>query len=77
MLLSNSSDGNLIPKNTVTLIHILEINRDPKYYSDPEKFDPDRFLPENVAQRNPFAFIPFSAGSRNCIGNRENYFNIL
>ncbi|XP_044261939.1 cytochrome P450 4C1-like [Tribolium madens] len=60
----------LLPKGTSIGLPILYIHRNPEYYPDPLKFDPDRFLPEEVAKRHPCTFIPFSFGPRNCIGYR-------
>lgn len=58
--------GQLYPKGCTLLIFIYGIHRDPKFYPDPEKFDPERFAESN--NRTPYTYVPFSAGSRNCIG---------
>lgn len=49
---------------------IVGIHRDSKYFSDPLKFNPDRFSEENKDNINPNAFIPFGAGPRMCIAHR-------
>ena len=61
-------DGYTIPANTSLDIFILLIHRNAKHWPEPNKFDPTRFNDENILNHHPFAFVPFSAGSRNCIG---------
>ncbi|OXA62685.1 Cytochrome P450 4C1 [Folsomia candida] len=67
-LIVNVYDGEIIPKGAQVMVFIREILQDPKHYPDPDVFNPDRFLPEECAARHPYAYIPFSAGPRNCIG---------
>lgn len=45
------------------------IHRDPKYYPNPEKFDPERFSDQNKDKILPCSYLPFGSGPRNCIGN--------
>lgn len=56
-----------IPAGCSIFIHVFEQHRNPEYFSNPLQFDPDRFLEK---MKHPYAYIPFSAGPRNCIGQK-------
>lgn len=61
--------GLIIPKGTTFILNIYALHRRKDIWGEKaEIFDPDNFLPENVAKRHPCSFIPFSTGRRNCIG---------
>ncbi|XP_063381049.1 cytochrome P450 9e2-like [Cydia fagiglandana] len=51
-------------------VPIVAIHRDPKYFPNPMKFDPERFSEENKKEIQPFTYLPFGLGPRNCIGSR-------
>jgi cytochrome P450 family 4 len=63
-------DSRRIAKGTVATVFIYQIHRDPTHYPDPEKFLPKRFLPENSVNRHLYAYLPFSTGKCNCVGQR-------
>ncbi|CAL1684726.1 unnamed protein product [Lasius platythorax] len=60
----------LIPAGTILILNIYAVHRDPNFWPNADVFDPNRFLPEKCQNRHPYSYIPFSAGSRNCIGQR-------
>uniref|UniRef100_A0A0K8TV51 Cytochrome p450 n=1 Tax=Epiphyas postvittana TaxID=65032 RepID=A0A0K8TV51_EPIPO len=57
-----------LPVGTSLAIPIHILHRDPKYWDEPNKVKPERFLPENSKTRNPNAFVPFSLGPMDCLG---------
>lgn len=61
-----------LPKGITTTIFITGVHRDPKHWDRPEDFIPERFEndTEEGSKRHPYAYIPFSAGFRNCIGQQ-------
>ncbi|GBN09859.1 Cytochrome P450 4c3, partial [Araneus ventricosus] len=60
--------GYLIPKGTTCVVFLYFLHRDEDVFPEPDKFDPDRFLPENSCNIPEYGYIPFSAGTRSCIG---------
>ncbi|KAJ3652359.1 hypothetical protein Zmor_018333 [Zophobas morio] len=57
----------VLPTGTKVIIPIAMVHRRPDFWPDPAKFDPDRFLPDEVEKRPVCSYIPFSYGARNCI----------
>jgi cytochrome P450 len=61
--------GYAIRANTFISYSAYTLHRHPEFWEDPERFDPERFTPERSARRPRFAYLPFGAGPRLCIGN--------
>jgi cytochrome P450 len=61
--------GYFIPHDSIIAISPFTLHRHPGFWEQPEVFDPERFSPERSAGRHRFAYLPFGAGPRQCIGN--------
>ena len=57
-----------LPAKTTLLMSQFVTHRDPRFFPDPLRFDPERFTPEREKQLPRYAFVPFGAGPRICIG---------
>ncbi|MEO7507666.1 MAG: cytochrome P450 [Pyrinomonadaceae bacterium] len=60
-----------IPANSLILVNIFGVHRDPRFFTDPERFDPDRWSAEEKERRHAYSYVPFGGGIRRCIG--ENF----
>jgi cytochrome P450 len=69
-LRDTSIGGLAIRKDEVVLIAPWLLHRDPRNFSDPLRFDPNRFSPDREAALPRFAYMPFGGGRRICIGNQ-------
>jgi cytochrome P450 len=62
--------GYEIPARAVVLMCPYIVHRDERFYPDPERFDPERWTPEQIASRPKFSYFPFGGGNRICIGEQ-------
>lgn len=60
--------GVAMPRGTLVIVTPYPLHRLPDVYPEPERFDPDRFLPEREAARPKSSYVPFGAGPRVCLG---------
>jgi cytochrome P450 len=69
-LATNESEigGYVIPKKALVLMSQYVMHRDPRYFTEPERFDPERWTAEARESRPQFSYFPFGGGPRRCIG---------
>ncbi|XP_037910857.1 probable cytochrome P450 9f2 isoform X5 [Hermetia illucens] len=67
---NKDGEGVKLYPGDIVSIPIVGLHHDPEYFPNPDKFDPERFSPENKNQIQPFTYLPFGVGPRNCIGSR-------
>lgn len=65
--------GYRVPAKSIVFISPYLMHRNPRFWSDPETFEPDRFLPDRASGIPPFAYLPFGAGPHQCLGQKFAY----
>lgn len=66
-----------VPSGATVIIATYKLHRLSHIYPNPDTFDPDNFLPERQANRHYYAFVPFSAGPRSCVGKKRLFFRLI
>ena len=62
--------GYTVPAGSVVLMSQFIMHRDSRFFAEPERFDPERWNPDAVAERPKFSYFPFGGGARVCIGEQ-------
>ena len=70
-------DGYTIPAGTIAVLSPYVMHHDTRYYPNPFAFEPERWLPERVAERPAFSYFPFAGGRRGCLGQRIAWSTML
>jgi len=78
MALADDRAGDVnIPRGSTVVVFVYGAHHSPRYWPDPETFDPERFAKVNEKLHTPFAHLPFGAGPRGCIGGNYAMLQIL
>lgn len=77
MIIPVSANNRVIPTGSNIIVPIYSMGHNEKIFADAEVFKPERFLEERTMEKqNPFTYIPFSAGPRNCIGQKFAFYEL-
>nr|XP_047133778.1 LOW QUALITY PROTEIN: cytochrome P450 4V2-like [Hydra vulgaris] len=63
-------DGQFVPKGAQIILLVLMLHSDPNIWENPKEFIPERFETDDWKIKNSYSYLPFSAGSRNCLGQK-------
>jgi cytochrome P450 len=66
-----------IPRGSTVIVFVYGAHHAPRYWQDPERFDPERFTKTNEKLNTPFTYLPFGGGPRGCIGGNYAMLQIL
>jgi cytochrome P450 len=67
----------VIPAGSTVIVYVYGAHHTPRYWPNPETFDPERFSKTNEATHPPFTYVPFGGGPRGCIGGNYAMLQIL